>query len=329
MVATFGQVRLCERIPRLLPSPLRTVSRYLAMRLVESLAVGLNWAQGSRAGNALGILMFHRTTDPVSGVPAPSYNVAPDQLRKQLAGLSSRGFQFWPLSKVLRHHAEGTAIPPRTVLVTFDDGYATLYDKAYPILRECGVPATLFVCTAYLDSDGPFPFDAWGLANKGCAPAHSYRPLTTEECRELVASGLIEIGAHTHTHDDYRGRPRAFRDDLQKSVDLVRAKFGIEEVPFAFPYGGRHTGFAADDLVEAAQHAGVACGLTTEPILIEPDSDPFRWGRFEVLPWDTSTTLAAKLSGWYSWAPQLKHSCVRTVKSAFGVQQCRAPSIIT
>jgi hypothetical protein len=59
-------------------------------------------------------------------------------------------------------------------------------------------------------------------------------------------------------------------------------------------------------LVAAARQTGVLCALTTESVLVDPDSDPFQWGRFNAFPWDTSATLAAKVEGWYSWAPKLR-----------------------
>ena len=50
------------------------------------------------------------------------------------------------------------------------------------------------------------PFDCWGIEYAGQAPADSYRPLTTEQCRMLRDSGVFELGAHTDTHQDFRGR---------------------------------------------------------------------------------------------------------------------------
>jgi glycosyltransferase involved in cell wall biosynthesis len=55
----------------------------------------------------------------------------------------------------------------------------------------------------------------------------------------------------------------------------------------------------------------VICGLTTDCALVDPRSDPFEWGRFNAFDWDTSTTLAAKLDGWYTWAAKLKRSILR------------------
>ena len=105
-------------------------------------------------------------------------------------------------------------------------------------------------------------------------------------------------GAHPYASRFPRPRQQ-FREDLQASVNFVQAAFGYENVMFAFPYGSRRRGFADAGLAAAAKQTGVICGLTTECSLIESASDPFQWGRFNVFPWDSDATLAAKLNGWY------------------------------
>ena len=87
---------------------------------------------------------------------------------------------------------------------------------------------------------------------------------------------------------------------------LDARRFGLQAVPFAYPFGTVHAGYASANLIAAARSTGVTCGLTTESVLVDIHSDPLCWGRFNVFSWDTSATLAAKLSGWYSWAPRLR-----------------------
>lgn len=292
----------------------RVAFENLAMRGVGRVAAGLRTTLGDRSQNSFGILMYHRVADHVRGLPAPLHNVTPVRFRRQISGLIKRGYNFWPLRKALEYHDNGDTIPVKTVLVTFDDGFQTVFSRAFPVLQEFKVPATVFVNTAYLDSERPFPFDAWGVPYCAQAPAESYQPLTEKQCHEMIASGLIEIGAHTHTHEDFRGRPNEFRQDLQVSVDIVRETFKLDEVTFAFPYGGRHTGFSSDELGTAARQTGVLCGLTTESAVVHHGTDPFRWGRFNAFPWDTGATLHAKLSGWYSWAPKLRQSLAKSLR---------------
>jgi peptidoglycan/xylan/chitin deacetylase (PgdA/CDA1 family) len=286
-----------------------------SIRTVGRTAVVLNKLLGRRAGDAPGSLTYHRIAPRIPGLPPPMHNVAPERFRQQITGLLARGFNAWPLRKLLDHHGQGRSVPRRTFAITFDDGYQCVYLNAWPVLRELRIPATVFVCTAFLDDSKPFPFDEWGMAYEDRAPADTFQPLTTAQCAEMQKDGLIELGAHTHTHQDFRNRPEAFREDLEASLDILRSRFAVENPTFAFPFGCPFKGYAADDLVAAAKATDVICGLTTESVVVDPASDPFRWGRFNVFSWDTGATLAAKLDGWYSWAPKLRKAPARSAAS--------------
>jgi len=272
----------------------------LGKQAAGRLAVGLDRLFGSRAGETFGILTYHRVTSCGKGVPPATWNVTPPRFRAQLEGLLSRGYQPWPLRQVVEFSGAGRSIPRKTFVVTFDDGYENLYRNAWPVLREFRVPATVFLATAYLDNDGPFPFDDWPAAGSEVADRASWQPLTTAQCIEMLEDGLVDLGTHTHTHAVFRGRPDALRQDLSTSLDLLRSRFGLANATFAFPFG-----IAGPDLAAAARQAGVLCGLTTKSALVTPRSDPFAWGRFYVAATDTSSTLAAKLDGWYSFARDL------------------------
>jgi peptidoglycan/xylan/chitin deacetylase (PgdA/CDA1 family) len=286
-------------------SALRAAER-LARRMVVSSGCGLNWMLGSRAAGRFGILMYHRVAHRVDGVEPPTWNVTPGQFRRQLAGLLERGFRAWPLSRLIAAHRAGRDVPPRTFAVTFDDGQESVYRHAWPVLKELGVPATLFLPTAWLDGDRPFPFDDWPAAGSSRVPLESWRPMTTSQCRQIAADGLVELGAHTHTHQDFYGRSNEFAADLATNVDVLRSSFGIREPAFAFPFGR-----ATADMMNAVRRAGLSCGLTTATVLVDPRREPFGWGRFNVEAWDTAATLAAKLNGWCSWGRALRRPLAR------------------
>jgi peptidoglycan/xylan/chitin deacetylase (PgdA/CDA1 family) len=293
------------------PPPLHAWIRDLEMKAVGRLAVWLSRWFGSRAGADLGILTYHRCAPEIAGAAPPLYNVTPERFREHVVGLLARGFAFWPLSRVLRQRAARLPVPPRTIVMTFDDGFQSVYTHAWPVLRELDVRATLFVSTGYLDSPAPFPFDPWGNEYQGRVPPETYRPLTTAQCREMAEDGRIELGAHTHWHADYRLEPARFEEDLRLCAETMWTRFGVREPMFAFPFGSSHRGFTNDGLIGAARRAGMVCGLSTESALVDPRSDPYGWGRFNAFCWDTSATLAAKLEGWYGWAAKLEHAVRR------------------
>jgi len=263
-------------------------------------AASLHRMLDDREADACGILAFHRVAPRRARLPKPSHNVTPERLREQIEGLLARGFVVASLDEVLSAHRRGVRPASKTVVLTFDDAYESVFEGAWPVLRELRLPATVFISTAFLDSLSPFPFDRWGLTHRAVTPPTHYRPLTTAQCREMQSSQLVSLGAHTHTHQDFRGRPEAFHADLAESISRLQSAFACRTVPFAFPFGR-----VDDEMVEVARATGVTCALTTRALPVQSGADPFGWGRFNVYQSDTAETLEAKFHGWYGWIPAL------------------------
>ncbi len=289
----------------------------LPQRALAGFATTMSELFGPRETAGFGILMYHRITDPIPGFAPPTWNVPPDRFEQQLEGLLARGFEAWPLREVLAHAREERPIPRNVFVITFDDAYENVYLNAFPILRRLELPATVFLATDYLDSPDPFPSDDWSEAGSGNVPYTTWKPLTTDECRELNKGGLIELAAHTHTHADFRGRPADLVADLRRCQRVLREQFGIERATFAFPYGNKDHGFASPELSAAAEEAGMLCALTTEAQLVRPGDSPFDWGRFAAEEHDTAATLAAKLNGWHEAVRSLGHTILRRKKRRY------------
>jgi peptidoglycan/xylan/chitin deacetylase (PgdA/CDA1 family) len=273
-------------------------SRAWAARDVTKRAVAwagciLHRLMGRRLLNRFGILMYHRVSDPVAGLATPTWNVTPASFRDQMTGLLSRGFEPWSLKRLITERKKGLPQDAKVFAVTFDDGFESVYKSAWPVLREYKIPATIFLSTAYLDQQQAFPFDDWAEAGSDRVPADSYRPLTTEQCLTMAADGLVELGAHTHTHRDFTRHPREFAADLAENVAVLRSQLGVARPLFAFPYGR-----ATKEMLKIVADAGCSCALTTYGVPADPNRTPFDWGRFHVERWDTAETLAAKISGW-------------------------------
>lgn len=255
---------------------------------------------GSRHREAFGVLCYHRVTPRARRVLDPTINVTLERFEEQMRGLLKRDFEPWPLRAVVERRRRGEPVPRKVFVVTFDDGYECVYRHAWPVLRELRIPATIFLATAYLDTRGPFPFDKEMAQNSTSAVPEAWRPLSTGQCAEMLAYGGIEIACHTHTHADFRGRPRELHHDLLVSLDVLRERFGVAEATFAFPYGRKRFGFAGPLLAATVRKAGLLCGLTTESDLVQRSSDPFDWGRFTVEASDSAASIATWLSGWYT-----------------------------
>lgn len=278
-----------------------TTKKLIKSTLDKAILYGLiPWAKwyGHQPSEGLGILMYHRVVPYDGKGSEPTWNVTPDRFEAQLSGLLEAGFTPISLATALQHQLEQTDFPARSFVVTFDDGYANNLKYALPVLQKYQIPATIFLATAYLNQNHALPNDDWDQA--GIANPDSWRALTTSECDQLLDSGLIEFGSHTHTHDDFRNRPIDLVADIQQSLDVMKREFGIICPPFAFPFGTRKTGFASDELIEAARSTEVNCSLSTEHRMVQLDQSPFEWGRFPAYQKDSSQTLEVKLSGYYS-----------------------------
>lgn len=281
-------------------------TRELAQRGASALAEVLNGVLPDRLAPRVGILAYHRIAPHAPGLAKPTHNVRPERFRAQIAGLLDRGYVVWPLRQVIEYGRAGIAIPDKTVVITFDDGYECVHRHAWPVLQELRASATIFVNTKYLDTDRPFPFDRWAQRLQACLPVEAYRPLSSAQCDEMWNSGVIDLGSHTHSHDDFRRRPATLRADIELSLDILRSRFGCTDVAFAFPFGRRSLSYVSDELVAAARSAGVTCGLASDGAIVDPATDPFFWGRSTVYDWDTSGTLDAKLAGRHDWIEQLR-----------------------
>jgi peptidoglycan/xylan/chitin deacetylase (PgdA/CDA1 family) len=112
-----------------------------------------------------------------------------------------------------------------TVVLTFDDGFADVYDNAWPLLRERGMPFTLYLAADFVG--GTMHWD--GSTAKAAGPA-----LTWDQVREMAGSGLCTLGNHTHHHV----RPEALTvRELDACTEAVVREVGVVPAHFAYPWG--------------------------------------------------------------------------------------------
>ena len=253
--------------------------------------------------------MYHRVCPTVPGLQAPTWNVTPANLEAQLQHLLLRGFEPWRLVDIVTRIRRGNAIPRKAFVVTFDDGYECVASQAYPILEKLDVPATVFIATGLVGRNGRMPQDDWSEAGDERVPAECYQAMALETCDRMHESTLIDLGSHTHTHQDFRQRPKEFAEDIQKSANFMKTRWGLRNVPFAFPYGCSQKGFCTSAMKAAVKDAGFSCAVTADAQIVDPRKDNiFGWGRIIATNQDSGRMLAAKLDNWYG---ALKHVGLR------------------
>ena len=177
-------------------------------------------AQGDRVvkpAAGVTILIYHR----VGGGSDSEVDLDVDAFRRQLEHLRDH-HQVVPLDAVPALVAADAPADERHVVVTFDDGTDDFCDHVVPALVEYDVPATLYAATHFIDSGEPFP---WG------AP-----PATWDGLRDAVATGLVTIGSHTHTHALLdRADPAEIGAELDRSIELIGTEIGVAPAHFAYP----------------------------------------------------------------------------------------------
>jgi len=147
------------------------------------------------------------------------------------------------------------------VSVTFDDGTADFADAALPVLVEHRVPVTLYVATDFVECARPFPND--GV------------PLTWSALRDAVATGLVDVGSHTHTHALLDRLPTdRVADELDRSVELIGEHAGTRARHFAYPKAVPGSA-GADALVRTRFESAALAGTRVN----RPGADPYRLAR--------------------------------------------------
>lgn len=196
---------------------------------------------------AFPVLMYHKVGAPVAAARDRFLNVSATHFRRQMRALSRLGYQARPFADIVRALRGEICLPPRTVAITFDDGYQCIGDAAAPILAEFGFPATIFAV-----SQGAGRSNAWDRAT-----GQPELPLLGwPELRALDAAGW-EIGGHTrsHPHLDQLEDGAALREIALGKAE-IEAEIGRTCQTFCYPFG--HLSARTPGLVRAAGFLG-AC----------------------------------------------------------------------
>lgn len=210
------------------------------------------------------ILMYHAIgRAPAAAIRALS--VSPETFAEQMSLLAERGFTPVSTSCLAAAWRNGSPLPPRPVLITFDDGYLGVHEHALPLLRHHGFPSTVFVTTGWLR--GAYEIDGAALDTM----------LDWDQVRELFAEGT-EIGGHSHTHPQLDQLPDdLLRFEVEHSRELVAEQLGFRPVSFAYPYG-----YSDRRVRRAVRAAGYAQSLAVGNALADPRQGPYALRRITV-----------------------------------------------
>ena len=195
--------------------------------LIFALSARWTWWRAGKPG--LKVLCYHKVGVPPPGSKLKELWVSPEKFRAQVKYLLDKGFSTLLFSDLKKLYDAGAPLPENAVLITFDDGYENNYLHAWPILKELGAKANIFVV-----------FNTMGKVNLWHNPASEpwVNMATLEQLKEMQAGGVIEYGSHTMNHPHLSAlKPGDAAWEMAESKRQLEAAFGREMCAFAYPYG--------------------------------------------------------------------------------------------
>lgn len=231
--------------------------------VTERRAVAASAAQGE--GTVfLPIIMYHGVLD--DSARQGQYIISPAMLESDLAYIRAQGYETVVVQDLIDYVDNGTPLPEKPIMLTFDDGYYNNYLYAYPLLQKYGMKAVISPVCKWTEfySDTPSESD------------HAiYSHITWQEMRQMVDSGLVEIQNHSYDmHYCVAGKRKgtlkraaetveqyqnALREDLSTAQTHLTELVGVTPTAFTYPYGAM-----CDEALPIIEELGFRATLTCE-----------------------------------------------------------------
>jgi peptidoglycan/xylan/chitin deacetylase (PgdA/CDA1 family) len=187
------------------------------------------------------ILVYHgvRTTMSSDSADVRQFNLSPLLLERQLAYLRDQEFTPITFAQLAEYFTNGNALPPRPIILSFDDGWKTQITEALPLLTKYGMVATFYI---YPNVIGHEHYMDW------------------EDVRTLVDAGM-EIGSHSKGHQYMTKQgASALEEEIMGSKRTLEEYTGINVTTFAYPFG-----LSNEDVRDMVRDAGYTTGRALEP----------------------------------------------------------------
>ena len=222
------------------------------------------------------ILLYHR----FGPVVHDEMTVRTATFRTQVEYLKQHGYQIVPLRMVVSHLlGKGLAPPAHSVVITVDDGHASVFSEMLPIVRENRMPVTLFI---------------YPSAISNASYAMKWDQLTT-----LQATGLFDIQSHTYWHPNFKTERKRLSPDAYQSFltmqftkprTTLKSRLGVDADMLAWPFG-----IYDDDLIAKAHEAGYVSAFTLDRRPVTSRERMMALPRYLVLDSDSGARFASML----------------------------------
>lgn len=224
------------------------------------------------------VLLYHAVMDDPPAWIA-EFTVAPRQFTAQLDAVVAAGRTPVPVSALAAALTGGAPLPPRPVVLTFDDGFADLPGPTAEALAERALPATAYLTT--------------GAITPGRVCLLPPAPMMTLAQAPSLERLGVEIGAHTVTHPQLDTlRAPQLDGELRESKAALEDVLGHEVAHLAYPHG-----YNSRAVREAARRAGYASAVAVRHALSSGTDEPYRIARLILRRGHTVADVAAWLAG--------------------------------
>ncbi|HVY07131.1 MAG TPA: poly-beta-1,6-N-acetyl-D-glucosamine N-deacetylase PgaB [Burkholderiales bacterium] len=239
------------------------------------------------------VLCYHDVQEDVRVRPDP-FAVDTAELVSQFAWLKENGYHVVGLDDVIAAREGRRPLPDKAIVLTFDDGYSSVYTRVFPLLKLFGYPAIIALSGHWLEAAGDNTVEYGGVR------VSRDEFVTWEQVREMTASGLVEVASHSYDlHRGATGNPQGnqmpsavvyrydngkyeddaahaarVRADLSRNSALIKAKTGKAPRLMIWPFG-RDSG----DVIEIARKLGMPYAMNLSPGGTQPESDLARMHR--------------------------------------------------
>lgn len=210
------------------------------------------------------ILCYHN----LNPVKPGSMNLKPQKFEAQLKWLKENGFNIIPLKEAVAYlKGERKTLPPKSIVITFDDGWQSVYTYLFPLIKKYNVPVTLFIYPQTI-SEGK-------------------NAMTWEELKELQHTGLFDIQGHTYWHPNFKIEKRKLssaeyekfvQKQLVNSKKILEEKLGKNVTLLAWPFG-----IYDKYLEEQAQKAGYEMAFSIDARTANKSYRPMAQPRFMII----------------------------------------------
>ncbi|HVY55648.1 MAG TPA: polysaccharide deacetylase family protein [Thermodesulfobacteriota bacterium] len=169
------------------------------------------------------VLTFHALDTQNSVI-----SFSPRLFARSMERLWRNGYRSVRLCEAAGLVSDRKPFPDKSFVLTFDDGYRSVYDEAFPVLRKYGYTATVFLITGGAESYTP---------QDRLAPYGGRETLSWGEIKEMSKDG-IDFGAHTLTHPDLSSIDASrIEYEMRESKEIIENNLGAPVLSFAYPYG--------------------------------------------------------------------------------------------